>query len=1293
MRSLKCRNLLLYKGLFFRLLVFGSFVLQLSSWVSAQIAPTPSGERSLPFPVVSSETTRNPAGPRLEQAPLDAIILFNPTGRQATILPGGWPLEVLDDFSRFLLKDQQLPISPYTIQGISVRGRVNQRRIEATVRLVLTTSSTRAIRVPLGMNEGILPFQDDDEPEERIEDDTNIKTTNDAAMETDETVQKTIPMRYIGPGTCELLIDPADGQYVALIQPGNATNSNLTDDTRRQTDRKESENENESTSRQDDARNSMTDSDEDESVDSTTASEKSGIAQTTATSFFAKVNSMAVDVRPSDAQHDWNATPQRHELTLSFWFPVAKISDDENRLTVSFPQAISSQFVLTVPTVDAVANVSQGSLLDVLKSNDPETTRFNILGLKPNFEISWRRQKTEKVEERPVLRVEDASIIARIETRSIVYEANLPVRSAVGSFDRFHIRLPLGAVLDQDEMEKHAVSGGYSFRMLPKEEWDDWSQPSNEGISPAPVLEVRLPKKTNSLTGVRVKAVQYSSEKPSDWRQIGGFEVLEAKRQRGYLALSIPPEMRAHWVPVRNVRRVELPSSLAQVERDAGFEIFAQPFSLRCQIVLPKTRINVRPEYQVQVNKGTMSMTMNFSYFVHGAKAEKLAVRLFDWQWSGSDVRASNLIDVDGVMLDDTGLMSIPLRSPSEGEFDLEFKVHRALNLEELRNRRIIVQLPQPDADWVEPAAPFVVVPADNIEILPVDGERLSAKTVASTSDSTILTDGMNSRPNFAPKQTIGLTRRTRRTVPLRIALPGRQQDPLVYQTESPRAVFVADIQSHGQEIRTTIQADVRLLDRENQVTEMITFDVSYEPIDRILLGIPAALAQRDDIRVSLGGKALELHDAVAPSDAFPASEIRKRIILPEAMIGRFQLVVQYGIPPLQVVEDLVNTVSLSFVRPLDVETGSHQVNLIVPAGVQIELHDGDDKNWKESGKSSGFGISLASGRTAFVAPEARDELALRVSSRDVLGTMVVERSWVQTWLTQTTRVDRALYQIIGNRETVVLKLPAGVTQGRFVVKRDNLRMPLALSPSGELTIPLGPDQKGKPVLLDIWYEIPARLRHNVRIELPKFADDSLIRCEYWQVILPPGLHVVNLPKGWMPEYHWGWNRYFVGRIPSMSMEDIGLTDALSDQAKIPDAANQYLYSNIRSAPYVSLTVVDRAIIVLISSSLALLVGLVLIYFPKTRHVGSLFGLLVALFAMILYQPAPILLMLQASVLGVLLALLANYLYRIVYRDESWVVPPIPSWSKSSHSSKLYSVIIDDDSEPIASTGHDVSEV
>jgi hypothetical protein len=370
---------------------------------------------------------------------------------------------------------------------------------------------------------------------------------------------------------------------------------------------------------------------------------------------------------------------------------------------------------------------------------------------------------------------------------------------------------------------------------------------------------------------------------------------------------------------------------------------------------------------------------------------------------------------------------------------------------------------------------------------------------------------------------------------------------------------------------------------------------------------------------------------------------------------------------------------SLSFIRPVEITVSDHRVNMVVPPGYRIEPHNNINQLWNTvTPDSSVLGTSFQSAQL----PD-RISLLVSLSDRDALGTTVVEHAWLQTWLTGTVRQDRGIYLITSNRESIEINLPLETSKGKVFVYIDRNLILAEVSSKGVVMIPLTLEQRQRSVLVEIVYRFPFEPAHStVEMSLPHFGfdSDSLIRCEYWQIILPQNRHVLGVPAGWTPEYRWSWNGLFWGRVPSLQKKDIGLPDDSQENLSISTESNQYLFSSLHPAPETSFYIADRSLIVLLSSGLSLLIGLVLIYFPRTRYAGSLLGLAVALLAVFFYRPAPVLLMLQASSFGVFLALGAGYVYRIVYHDEKWIVPVSRTWEDASQPSEVYSVIVDDES-------------
>jgi hypothetical protein len=132
------------------------------------------------------------------------------------------------------------------------------------------------------------------------------------------------------------------------------------------------------------------------------------------------------------------------------------------------------------------------------------------------------------------------------------------------------------------------------------------------------------------------------------------------------------------------------------------------------------------------------------------------------------------------------------------------------------------------------------------------------------------------------------------------------------------------------------------------------------------------------------------------------------------------------------------------------------------------------------------------------------------------------------------------------------------------------------------------------------------------------------------------------------------------------------------------------VFSHLQPPTHVTLYIVNRSLIIFCSSGIALLVGLILIYVPQSRYMGSLLGLCIAFVSIMFYQPPIVFLMLQAAVFGVFLALGAGYVYRILHHQKPWGPSAFPAaddvaqphWTPAppSHSQTVHEVIIDETS-------------
>ena len=239
----------------------------------------------------------------------------------------------------------------------------------------------------------------------------------------------------------------------------------------------------------------------------------------------------------------------------------------------------------------------------------------------------------------------------------------------------------------------------------------------------------------------------------------------------------------------------------------ASFEYFGQPSSLTARLVPRKTRIGVEPEYVLLVDSDQVRLEARLRYTVRGGKVFAVDIAMPDWQID--EVGPEGVVAIDGVATGVSGpVLSVPLVSPTIGPFEIRLKAHRPLPAEA---KSLSVTLPQPHAS--APAAAVVaVLPADNVELMP---------------DS---------------QATTGLLRQ-QAAVPLE--LPLRQQEPLFYRSDAPKAVFAADLRTHRQKITASVTSRVAMDSAGGRVDQKFVYSIAHEPTDYFLLEVPRELGER----------------------------------------------------------------------------------------------------------------------------------------------------------------------------------------------------------------------------------------------------------------------------------------------------------------------------------------------------------------------------------------------------------------------------------------------------------------
>ncbi len=874
---------------------------------------------------------------------------------------------------------------------------------------------------------------------------------------------------------------------------------------------------------------------------------------------------------------------------------------DETRLRLFLPRAAKSELTLDVPGAKAVSRISEGATL-VASSQPDQSSPLRVLGAAGDFELAWRSAGVPTLRLPPVLEAVGA-VLAKVDGQGISFEARLTVRSFGAPFDYFRVRLPKGA--------QHVPMASATYTVTPVAlggpTGEDWK-----------VVEVRLPAKTAGPEEVLLAArTEYDAPGAGVWSELGGFEVIGAERQWGFLAISAESDWHVLLGPGRGVRQVEeLPPAFRPSGVAAGFEYFTQPFSLAARAVPRTTRIAVDPEYVLLVESRQVTLQARLKYMVRTRKVRTLDVELGNWELE--DVGPDNVVATDAVADAPHGLVSIPLKQESMGQIEIVLRARRRLPAE---SKILTLELPRlrGPAEGVLLAAPatVAVVPDDNVELIP---------------DETGL---------------VGLVRQQGQRP---AALPARSQEPLLYRAEPGKAVFVAAMRVLPRKVRVSVSSGIRLDEQRAEVEQKLAYTVAYEPLDRLVLEVPRTLAVAEGVEI-LGdeGKPLawsDLADATPASEAAPA--VRKLVGLPAPRIGTFELVLRYSVPVERLQPKATVACAVPLVMPAEGELAANRAILRTREGIQAQLRG---NQWavveQEAAQPRPDGLELACPARALELP-----LGLYLEDPSALGLTVVDRAWIQTWLAGPTRQDRAVFRFTSTKKQVELVVPAGVHPREVELWLDEKKVKGQSTPEGRLIVGLPAESPSARHRLEAMYRFaPAAAGPGrVAIELPRLGPDTWVQRIYWQLVLPAQEHVMLPPEGFTEEYRWGWTGFFWGREPLLNQAALEMWCGARHLTELPARTSQYLYSSLGSVNRCEIRSVRRPLVVLGASGAALIVGLLWIYVRAARHPLCLATGAAALGWAIVVYPDLALLGAQAAALGVFLAVGAAALQRRIER-------------------------------------------
>jgi hypothetical protein len=350
----------------------------------------------------------------------------------------------------------------------------------------------------------------------------------------------------------------------------------------------------------------------------------------------------------------------------------------------------------------------------------------------------------------------------------------------------------------------------------------------------------------------------------------------------------------------------------------------------------------------------------------------------------------------------------------------------------------------------------------------------------------------------------------------------------------------------------------------------------------------------------------------------------------------------------------------------------------------------GEDTTWKVI-PAGAEGQKSAAG-TAYTASAAEMYLPLivRAGRSDLSSAAVVDRVWLQTWLSGNIRQDRAAFRFRTQGAQTTIELPYDLAATEIEALIDRKPAVVISRAPGRIvvkvpqtTAPNNTEDAISTASTSHTLELRSResFRHNIltrhRLTPPQLDGSTALSQVYWQIVLPGDEHIAYAPDSLTAASQWQWMGSFWGRAPLKSQAELEEWIDSSTQAAPTDGQNIYLFTGLIPVSTIELVTAPRWLIVFAASGAVLLTVVALLYVPAAKRNWILAAIACALAVAALAYPTAAVLLAQAAAIGFMLSILAVALSHIFSRPPRMTtMTPMVSPSSQRLSTPRESILV-----------------
>ncbi|MBC8113894.1 MAG: hypothetical protein H7062_05930 [Candidatus Saccharimonas sp.] len=953
------------------------------------------------------------------------------------------------------------------------------------------------------------------------------------------------------------------------------------------------------------------------------------------------------DRKDPDRGHVWwfrGAGP--HQLDLSMSVPIRR-QLPSRRLQLSLPASPVAKLKLTVP--HRAVTASAGDTLKAVEQTpleitplDGGKTQLEAFGLGRLIDLSW--QPTPEASPTESSLEANTTILAQVDTDAVLLDVDQRVQALQGTFDSFAVQLPAGAEILKIEGEDYRD----------REHRPDPTKPTRAVVllSKATSGPVRL-RWTVRLPGAERKRLQ-----------LEGFAVEGARKQSGEIGLAPHDGLRLSSTQQRkdaNVLRInaaELRAKPGSVQATQAYRFLTQPFHLSVGVEPIEAYYLVEPKLFLSAAVHQLSLDAALQYQVYRDSLSEVTILWPDWKAEGWIIDGLDPPDlVEAASLDeDRHSIRVKLVKRQAGAFQIRLRARRAIKgIED-----VTFTLPRAKASSA-PTVSLIVANAENVETeLTARGETVLRPMLSTAPDQTTLPESLRG-----------------------LKWTG-------YRLDTDEQSLALHISAQQRRLRTESSSEAVWQNDRVQVVQRIACDVAYERMSQLKLKVPRDLPTE---RVRFFAE----HDVELTPEwtEEPDSPTRLvRLALPEPKIGRFEVQARFfvrvpgdastdgdatlAIPIVQSGDEPFSQTRFSLARTDWFEAAAAEVWKPLPLRPEAWL-------WSIDGSQSEF------------------ELRMTRSRGSANGTASVSRGLVTAKIEQSGQGQlRAQFRIASRSSSLNMTLPTNAELSQVVWDRtplakgiDAVELPAG---SRKYTLRL-PDLKDDAIdhLLTIDYQMPCASdsggTDSLELLSPQLPQSSWVAQVVWQVVLPADQHVFTYPTSATPMFRWRRQGLFWHRVsdpdPSQLRQWIGagsgpplLTAGEVDSPEL--AGNLYAFSQFGAPRALSFRVLSRPMVVLFGASLSLIAGFAMLRIPALRHVLTVLFAGLVLAAIGLWYSAPLELLLQPMIVGLLLptvAVLIEGWFRRRYGGTILTLPT-PAELSAAHASRQELLISPNGDDP-----------